>query len=137
MAAMLAPPSAAAVDVGVSIGINQPGVYGRIDIGRTPPPVLYPQPVIVRPGPIAMVRTPVYLYVPPGHAKRWDKHCARYGACNQPVYFVQESWIRDRYDREHARPGARDGHRGYDDDRRGHRDDHPGKGRGRGPKDRD
>ena len=33
----------AQTSVGVSIGINQPGVYGRIDIGNYPPPVLvYP-----------------------------------------------------------------------------------------------
>ncbi len=33
-----APARAADVDVGVSIGISQPGVYGRIDIGQFPKP---------------------------------------------------------------------------------------------------
>ena len=36
------------VSTSVSIGINQPGVYGRINIGDLPHPALYhPQPVIV------------------------------------------------------------------------------------------
>ena len=37
---------ALAADVGVSVEISQPGVYGRIDIGRFPAPqVIVPQPV--------------------------------------------------------------------------------------------
>ena len=39
--------AAAQTTVGVSIGINQPGVYGRINIGDLPQPALIlPQPVI-------------------------------------------------------------------------------------------
>ena len=35
--------------VGVSIGINQPGVYGRVNIGDVPPPALIlPQPVVIQ-----------------------------------------------------------------------------------------
>ena len=68
-----------------------PGVYGRIEIGNAPPPpLLYPQPVVVHPPAVALPRSPIYLYVPPGHAKNWRKHCARYDACGQPVYFVKE-----------------------------------------------
>ena len=89
----------AQTDVGVSISINKPGVYGRINIGNLPPPpVIYAQPVLIAPAPIAVYQRPVYLYVPPGHQKHWDKHCARYAACGQPVYFVRESWVRERYD---------------------------------------
>ncbi|MDO8450602.1 MAG: hypothetical protein Q7T10_17540 [Rhodoferax sp.] len=107
----------AQTSVGVSIGINQPGVYGRINIGNYPPPVLvYPQPVIIAPAPVLVQREPIYLYVPPGHQKKWGKHCARYNACGQPVYFVQEQWVRERYAHEH--PGWRDDRR----DRRDHRD---------------
>jgi hypothetical protein len=87
-----------AQDVGVSINIGQPGFYGRIDIGNVPPPVvMYPQPVIIQPAPVAVVRQPIYLHVPPGHAKNWSKHCYRYSACNQPVYFVQDSWYQQVY----------------------------------------
>lgn len=85
--------AARATDVGVSIGISQPGVYGRIDIGRFPQPVLVtPRPVIVTPAPV--VAEPVYLWVPPGHRRHWHKHCAQYGACGAPVYFVQDRWYR-------------------------------------------
>ncbi|HVL57353.1 MAG TPA: hypothetical protein VM491_12670 [Burkholderiaceae bacterium] len=87
-----------AADVGVSVQVGQPGFYGRIDIGSMPPPqVVYPQPVVVVPGPVAVVRQPIYLHVPPGHARNWDKHCAKYHACAQPVYFVDEHWYRTVY----------------------------------------
>lgn len=76
--------------IGVSVSISQPGVYGRIDIGSGPPPVLmYPQPVIIS-QPVRVVSQPVYMHVPPGHAKDWGKHCHKYGACSTPVYFVAE-----------------------------------------------
>lgn len=90
----------AQTSVGVSVGIYQPGVYGRIEIGNYPPPmVINPQPVVIVQSP---VREPLYLYVPPGHQKHWDKHCREYRACDRPVYFVREEWIRDRYDDEHG-----------------------------------
>jgi hypothetical protein len=80
-----------AADVGVSISISEPGVYGRIDIGRFPQPaVVVAQPVIIY-RPVA-VPPPVYLWVPPGHRKDWGKHCGSYNACGVPVYFVQDQW---------------------------------------------
>jgi hypothetical protein len=80
------------VDVRVILsGEVQPGVYGRVEIGNAPPPpVLYAKPVvIVRPPRPEPVLVPVYLHVPPGHAKNWKKHCHKYGACGKPVYFVK------------------------------------------------
>ena len=72
-------------------GELSPGVYGRIDIGNGPPPALiYPQPVIVERPAVMVPRSPIYLYVPPGHVKNWSRYCHRYNACNQPVYFVKE-----------------------------------------------
>jgi hypothetical protein len=116
----IAASASAQTSVGVSIGINQPGVYGRIDIGNVPPPpVVYPQPVIIQPAPVAVVRQPIYLYVPPGHQKNWARYCGRYAACGQPVYFVQERWVQERYDH-------------YRHERGDERDDRPGHGRGRG-----
>ena len=89
---------ALAQNVGMSVTVGQPGFYGRIDIGNFPQPmVIYPQPVIIQPSPVAMYQYPIYLHVPPGHAKDWRKHCGRYNACGQPVYFVQESWYNDVY----------------------------------------
>jgi hypothetical protein len=80
-------------------GEVSPGVYGRVEIGNAPPPpVLYAQPVVV-------VRDrryvrPVYLHVPPGHAKKWSKHCHQYNACYRPVYFVKSAEYEPGY-----RPG--------------------------------
>jgi hypothetical protein len=104
--ALAATTASAQTSVGVSIGISQPGVYGRIDIGNhPPPPVLYPQPVIIVPGPVSHYQRPIYLHVPPGHAKNWSKHCNRYAACGQPVYFVQETWLVQQG--AHGGPGYR------------------------------
>ena len=86
----LAAPAAHAADVNVQIilpGDIRPGIYGRVELGAAPPPVLvYEQPVIIKK--VQAPPPPVYLHVPPGHAKNWGKHCAKYNACNQPVYFV-------------------------------------------------
>jgi hypothetical protein len=112
---------ALAANVGVSVNVGQPGFYGRIDIGDFPPPrLLYPEPVIVQPVPVGVVRQPIYLHVPPGHAKDWRKHCRKYNACGQPVYFVQEDWYNNVYV-----PRYRDGKR----DGKGHDKKH-GKGKG-------
>lgn len=86
-------PAAFATDVGVSIAISQPGVYGRIDIGRFPQPaVVVSQPVIIAPQPAVIAPQPVYMWVPYGHRKHWDKHCRKYDACGVPVYFVRHDW---------------------------------------------
>jgi hypothetical protein len=96
---------AADLDIGVSIGISQPGVYGRIDIGRFPQPqVVVAQPVVVLAPPRgarARPVEPVYMWVPPGHRKKWSKHCRAYDACGVPVVFVQDAW----YER-HVMPQA-------------------------------
>lgn len=90
LASMAAGTQAANVSLSIS-GEVSPGVYGRVDIGNAPPPVVYAQPVIIsRPArPVAV--QPIYLHVPPGHAKNWGKHCHKYNACNQPVYFVKSA----------------------------------------------
>lgn len=117
---LAAPFASAQTSVGVSIGIYQPGVYGRIDIGnQPPPPVVYAQPVVAMPPPVARVEPPLYLYVPAGHQKHWSKHCASYNACGRPVYFVQESWIRERYE-EQGQDRDGDGKRGKSRHGHGH-----------------
>lgn len=83
---------AANVNVGVSVsGEITPGVYGRVDIGNTPPPLVYPQPVVIVKQARPVAGGPLYLHVPPGHAKKWNKHCHKYNACSQPVYFVKSA----------------------------------------------
>lgn len=89
----------------VSIDIR-PGVYGRVNIGQPLPPVAYvnAQPVIVQQAPVAIQRQPIYLYVPPAHSANWARYCGRYNACAQPVVFVQDRWVRDRYQQAHYDP---------------------------------
>jgi hypothetical protein len=93
-------PAWSTTNVGVSVEVGQPGFYGRVDIGNVsaPPPVLvYPQPVVITQTPVAVRQQPIYMHVPPGHAKNWGKHCGKYNACGQPVYFVQETWYQQQY----------------------------------------
>lgn len=114
---------AAAADVGVSVSIGQPGFYGRIDVGNYPQPqVIYSQPVVIQRAPLS--RPPVYLRVPPGHAKNWSKHCRKYNACNERVYFVRDTW----YNQEYV-PRYQEQHRDRRDDRRDERQNDSGNDR--------
>lgn len=95
VAALMVMPTQAA-DVGVSISVGQPGFYGRIDIGNAPPPqVIYTRPVVIERVPDD--RPPIYLRVPPGHAKNWGKHCHAYHACGERVFFVRDDWYQREY----------------------------------------
>lgn len=130
-------PSADAGDVGVSIGFSQPGVYGRIDIGR------YPQPVLIAPQPILigqpLYREPVYLWVPEVQRRDWRRYCDGYRACGRPVYFVEDGWYRqhvvvdrergyERRDREDRGEHDNGRHRGRDREDRGDRGEHGKRG---------
>ncbi|MFA9440143.1 hypothetical protein ACDA63_10955 [Uliginosibacterium sp. sgz301328] len=136
-AAMCGTAATAMADVGVSVTVGQPGFYGRIDIGDAyPQPVLInPQPVIIQPVPVGVVRQPVYMHVPPGHAKNWKKYCGRYNACGQPVYFVQDNWYQQqyvpRYQERHG-PGNGNGHGGNGNNGNGHGNGNNGNGHGKG-----
>lgn len=107
----LSAPLAFATDIGVSVSIGEPGFYGRLDIGNFPhPPLIFPKPVIIHPG---AALPPAYLRVPPGHQKNWRKHCHKYNACGQPVYFVQESWYLNEYaPRYRGKHGKHGGNKG-------------------------
>jgi hypothetical protein len=100
-----------------------PGVYGQVQIGNErPPPLVYAQPMLIEPQ--AVPPPPLYLHVPPGHAKNWRKHCREYNACNRPVYFVRSAEYEPGYQAEHRdhdrdRDRERD-HRHHDDEDRGH-----------------
>lgn len=125
-------PPALAADVGVSLSIGQPGFYGRIDIGEYPPPqLIYRDPWMVRR--VAVDRPPIYLNVPPRHARNWRRYCGRYDACGERVYFVRNNWYEreyvPRYRDRHERRGN-DRHDGVRGDRRGdNRYDGPGNDR--------
>lgn len=121
-------PPALAVDVGVSVQISQPGVYGRVDIGRFPQPqVVVEQPITIRR--VVSTPDPVYMWVPPGHRKNWSKHCGAYNACGVPVYFVRDSW----YDAKVGKEKKNKGHdKGYGNDKGHGNGNDKGNGNGKG-----
>lgn len=91
LALLLAAAGPAAAYVNTTAGGKlRPGVYGRIDIGKSaPPPVIYAKPVVASRAVLPASVKPVYLYVPPGQVRKWAKHCGKYQACDLPVYFVR------------------------------------------------
>jgi len=125
--------TAQAADVGVSVSVGQPGFYGHIDIGDFPrPQTIYPRPMVIAPPSRVIIEEPIYLHVPPGHAKKWSKHCDKYNACGRPVYFVKDRWYNDvyvpRYQERRMRHGGGGPDRSYGWDRghaggRGHNRD--------------
>jgi hypothetical protein len=131
-------PLAHAQNVSISATITGeivPGVYGHVVLGnRPPPPLVYAQPVVAVPVVVVerMPMEPIYLHVPPGHARNWRKHCHEYNACNRPVYFVRSAEYEPGYrpdrrheEHEHAHHGDhgdRENDRG-DDHGHGHHDD--------------
>jgi len=120
-----------AADVGVSVSIGQPGFYGRIDIGDypyPPPRVIYRQPRIVER--VYIEREPIYLRVPPGHARNWPKFCGRYHACGEPVYFVQDNWYYNDYAPHYREIHHDDRRDAYDDSYHGkQKNKHQNKGK--------
>jgi len=107
-----------------------PGVYGRVVLGNRPPPlVVYAQPVVAVPVVVAqpVPMEPIYLHVPPGHAKNWRKHCHEYNACNRPVYFVRSAEYEPGY-RPDRRPEHEHAHHGDHGDRKDDRGDDHGHG---------
>lgn len=140
----------ASAQVAVSVGGRlAPGVYGSVNIGDYGrPAVVYTQPqVIVRD--YSYVEEPVYIYVPTWQQRNWGRYCYQYQSCNRPVYFVQETWVREQYTRQQNDRNYRqrreyiDGqwrdrdewqeHRGHE----GHHDNGRHEGHGRGHNGRD
>ena len=128
-AALCAAAVPALAQTSVSVSIGQPGFYGRIDVADfAQPQLVYAEPIIIERRRYAP--EPIYLRVPPGHMKKWSKHCARYNACGQQVYFVRDEWYSNtyapRYREQHGY--GRDHDKGHD---RGHDRGHD-KGHGKG-----
>lgn len=125
---------ALATDMGISVRIGQPGFYGEIHLGDfyPVPDLIYPEPVIIHRPSVYVRQQPIYLHVPPGHARLWHRYCYQYNACNQPVYFIRESWYNnvyiphyhqhDSYPQRHYDSDRRYQDRHYDSKR--HYDDH-------------
>lgn len=137
-AALLAAAGAAVAQAGdVNFGLTIsgpviPGVYGHVVIGNAPPPpVVYARPMVIEAPPRGVVFAPIYLHVPPEHARHWRQYCHAYHACNRPVYFVRSAeyapgfdmarWRREHRDEVRAHEEReRYDHEHYD---RGHHDD--------------
>src|SRR6202521_214205 len=121
-------------DLGINIilsGQVAPGVYGQVRLGNTaPPPLVYAQPMLIEPQ--ASPPPPVYLHVPPDHARNWRQHCREYHACNRPVYFVRSAEYEPEYQRhyaEHQRERDEERRRWEDHERdHGHDGDEHGRG---------
>jgi hypothetical protein len=153
-AALLVSASTGALAQNIGIDIGGSGYYGRIELGDfARPPVIYQQPMIIERVVGYQRMEPMYLRVPPGHAKKWSKHCRAYNACGRQVYFVRDEWYsntyapryrqthggRDYNRRDDRRDDWRDDRRDYSDhgkhDKHGKRDKHDkheGKGKGHG-----
>lgn len=121
----LAPCLSQADDLGISVVVEgeiQPGVYGRVELGKdSHPDLVYREPRLVRVDERYSSHRPVYLHVPPGHAKNWDKHCHKYNACYRKVYFVRSAEYDEDYSHQHEQ----------------HQEQHPsqnGKGKGNSDK---
>ncbi|MDR0215267.1 MAG: hypothetical protein LBJ15_14840 [Comamonas sp.] len=126
-----------------------PGVYGQVNIGNAAPPaLLYGQPMWG--GPVVQQAQPIYMWVPPGHARDWRRYCGRYHACGRPTYFLRDAppqW-RGGPPPRHERHWDHDDHRRWDRGERWDRHEHrgwerhdrendQGHGRGRGHGHRD
>jgi hypothetical protein len=105
----------ARAQINFSLGVGEPDYYGRININGYPRPYLYNQrPILVQPQGWGRPAPPVYVRVPPGHARNWSRYCHRYNACSVPVYFVRDDWYRDvvvpryRYREEHRRSNGKE-----------------------------
>ena len=115
-------------DLGISVvleGEIQPGVYGRVELSKdSHPDLVYREPRLIRVDERYSSYRPVYLHVPPGHAKNWDKHCHKYNACYRKVYFVRSVEYDADYSHQHEQ----------------HQKQHPsqnGKGKGNSDKGKD
>jgi hypothetical protein len=114
-----------------------PGVYGQVSIGNEgPPPLVYAQPMLIEP--LRAPPPPIYLHVPPGHAKNWRRYCHEYNACGRPVYFVKSREYEPEYQRHyHDHERERELERQRWEERERDQDRHHDRGRGHGHDDHD
>ncbi len=99
--------------------IGQPDYYGLLDmVNYQLPQTIYRNPLAIEQVPTN--RAPVYLRVPPGHAKNWRKHCGAYHACDERALFVQDDWYNreyvPRYQKHHKDRGDYYGNKHSNDD---------------------
>jgi hypothetical protein len=94
-------------EVGVSVTLGEPEFHGRIELdeGYYRPRVVYDRPVVLDRRFRNMA--PIYVRAPRDQYRDWRRHCAKYEACERPVYFVRDEWYTQiyapRYRQLHAR----------------------------------
>ncbi|MBU1435729.1 MAG: hypothetical protein KKF79_00005 [Gammaproteobacteria bacterium] len=133
-------PQTQASDVSISVqGQIQPGVYGQLQVGQ-PAVTVYQQPVYtqrvyaqpvytkqVYAQPVYQERRvivqPILVQASKKHRKHWKKYCHHYGACQQPVTFVEVDYRpRTQYEKVYVyndrQSGGREEKRHYHHDRR-------------------
>jgi len=66
-----------------------------------PPALVVQQPVLIAPPRVAVPRRPIYLYVSRRPPARLGPLLRPLCGLRQPVYFVRDSWVRERYEHEH------------------------------------
>jgi len=96
-------------DLSISVqGQIQPGVYGQIHVGPQAGTIyqqpVYAKPVYVQPQtvyvqPQTVYVQPILVQAPKKHRKHWKKYCHYYGACLQPVQFVEVDYRPHRYEK--------------------------------------
>lgn len=86
--AAAAPASASWINVTSGAPLRA-GVYGRIQVRGTPPPLIAPTPVVAKQSLGPVQGEPWYFYLPAGQVRKWSVYCRRYNACERPVYFVR------------------------------------------------
>jgi hypothetical protein len=98
--------TALGAESGATLKPGQPGYYGRIEIGDVPHPDLISfKPLVIRPA--SGATRPVYMHVPAAQVKDWAKHCGKYQACDQSVFFVKTQWYNTVYVPYHRERQAR------------------------------
>ena len=97
----------ALAEMNASITLGEPEFYGRIELdeGYYRPRVIYDRPVVLERRFSNMA--PIYVRAPRVEYRDWRRHCAKYEACERPVFFVRDEWYTQiyapRYRQLHAR----------------------------------
>ena len=121
-------PSASASDLDLNVilsGEVRPGVYGQVQLGNAPrPAVVYERPRVVVVDRHYEHEAPIYLHVPPSHARHWDRHCHDYHSCGRRVYFVRSQEYEPAYVEvhDHQPPPPHHHHRRHDHGPKHHHD---------------
>lgn len=96
----------------ITIGVDQPGMFGSITIHDDEDVRVYNS------NPVAVHSTrsrlaPLYIRAPREHRLNWATYCVHYNACYREVYFVSDTWYDQNRGHDYWERRGRhfDGHR--------------------------